>query len=350
MPSQPRIMVGFIPYEKATARYLPHFLKSLKEQTYKNIDIAALDNSAAKNNENRAILKNEFPEARLEWAGVNLGFGKAYNRMINIAKSRGYEYFLAVNPDMIFEPDMIERLYREIIKDNNIGAVTPKILRWNFEVNAETGDVSQKKTDLIDSYGMFITRSHRFSDINQGEKDNPEKTTPEEVFGFTGAAVLLRMSALTDIAYDNGSYREYFDELMFMYKEDCDISYRLRLAGWKIIFVPGSVAYHDRTAVPMGESSWLVAVNRKNKSRQLKKWSYQNQWILILKMWPLNFSLKVRLATVWYQLKCFIYLILFERFLLSEFRNLWLKRKEISKKSRSMKVRIRYQEIEKFMR
>ncbi|MFA6393314.1 MAG: glycosyltransferase family 2 protein [Patescibacteria group bacterium] len=334
--------LGFITYGQSTAKYLPYFLLSLKEQTcFSDLNILAVDNSGTQENENLKFIRENYLDIKLGWAGKNLGFAKAYNLMISKAIAGGAKYFIAVNPDMVFEPDFAEKIVQSIDSDKKIGAVQPKILKWDFENN--------KKTDLVDSYGMFITKEHRFSDLKQGEKDDPAVKQAREIFGFTGAAVLFRLEALKDTAFFNGQYSEYFDELMFMYKEDCDLSYRLHLAGWKIVFAPEAVAYHDRSVSPIGESALKIALNRKNKSQQVKKWSFLNHWILLAKVRNLPFSLRVVLATASYQAKALFYVLIFEPYLLREFLKFLELKNEIKKRREALKIRINITEIEKFM-
>lgn len=336
------LYVGFIAYGESTARYLPYFLPSLKSQTFKDFKILAVDNSPARENENSRYLKNNFPEIDLKWAGENLGFAKAFNLMIARAFAAGAEYFLALNPDMIFEPDFFEKMAEAIKTDDKIGAVAPKILKWDF--------AADKKTAQIDSLGLALNKEHRFFDAYQGETDQPGLASEREVFGFTGAAALLNLKALKDIAFDNGNNKEYFDELMFMYKEDCDLSYRLRLAGWKVVLAPKAVAYHNRQVASIGGTNLKIALNRKNKSRLVKQWSFLNQWILLMKLKPLPFSLKVKAATAWYQFKSLIFVLLFERFLLKELIKLWRLLPEVKKRRERLKIRVEIKEIEKYMR
>ena len=283
--NQPKIYIGFITYGEATAKYLPYFLPSLKNQTFKDFTILAVDNSQARENANALYIKNNFPEIDLKWPDKNLGFAKAFNLMIKEAAAGGAEYFLALNPDMIFEADYIEKIVKAIEADRKIGAVAPKIFKWDFAVN--------KKTNQLDSLGLALSQEHRFFDARQGEPDDISISSAREVFGFTGAAALLRLKALADVAYTiqsppaplcQGGSKEYFDELMFMYKEDCDLSYRLRLAGWKIILEPEAVAYHNRAVASKGKTNYEIALNRRNKSRLVKQWSFLNQWILLLKL------------------------------------------------------------------
>ncbi len=339
--SQPKIYLGFIAYGKSTAKYLPYFLPTLKRQNFKDYKILAIDNTEAEVNENSIFIKNNFPEIDLKWAGENLGFAKAFNLMIRQAVTDGAEYFLALNPDIILENNFIENTVNAIESDSRIGAVAPKILKWDFENN--------KKTDQIDSLGLRVSKEHRFYDAHQGEKDNSLLRSTSEVFGFTGAAVLLNLEILQDIAFENGINKEYFDELMFMYKEDCDLSYRLRLAGWKIILAPKAVAYHDRSVASVGETNLKIALNRRSKSRMVKKWSFLNQWILLLKLRDLPFSWKVKLATSWYQIKSLIFVVLFEQFLLKEVAKLWRLKPVIKKRRDQLKLQSNIIEIEKFM-
>ncbi|MFA5360288.1 MAG: glycosyltransferase family 2 protein [Patescibacteria group bacterium] len=336
-----KIYIGFITYGELTAKYLPYFLPSLKGQSFKDFKILAIDNSETQENKNSKYIKENFPEINLKWIGENLGFAKAFNLMINQAIEDGAEYFLPLNIDMIFEADMIEQLVKAIEKTENCAAAQAKILKWDFTNN--------KKTDQIDSLGLALNKEHRFFDSHQGEIDDKIKNNNFETFGFTGTAVLLNLKALEDVAFNNGKHKEYFDELMFMYKEDCDLSYRLRLAGWKIILVSNALAYHNRSVAAKGKSNLAIALNRKNKNKAVKKWSFLNQWILLLKLKNLPFSLNVKLATAWYQLKSLIFALLFEQFLFKELIKLWQIRAEIKKRRDQLKIRVNIKEIEKFM-
>lgn len=339
-----KLAIGFITYNKNTAKYLPYFLPSIFKQSEKDFVIFCQDNSEQEENDNKKYIQKKYLDINFAWSGGNIGFSRAYNKIIKKAIDIGAKYFLMLNPDMILDSNMIANLLSEIKKDDKIGAVQPKILKWNFDnISDNLG-----KTDVIDSYGLYITKEHRFSDLRQGEKDD-SLAQVREVFGFTGAAVLLNLKAVKDIAYKFNGREEYFDELMFMYKEDCDLSYRLQLAGWKVKFIPQAVCYHDRTASPKGESTFKIMLNRKNKSKQVKKWAFLNHWILILKYLKLPYSPKIKIKTWYYQLKSVIFILLFEQYLLKEFLTLIKNRKKIKNKRDNLKIRVDVKEIEKIM-
>ncbi len=337
-----KLAIGFITYNQVTAKYLPFFVPSLKTAlaaTLGGYQILAVDNSDSTDKSNETYLENNFPEIDLILAGANLGFARAYNLMIEKAQHLGAEYFLMLNPDMVLSPSSIATLVAALDQDQTLGAVSPRILRWDFENNIQT--------KIIDSDGLFITASYNFSDRHQGEVAGDLKA--EMVFGFTGAAALIRLKALSDVAYNNRGHLEYLDELMFMYKEDVDLSYRLQLAGWPIKLIPEALIYHDRTASPAGESWIKVALNRKNKSRQVKRWSFLNQWILVLKYSGLSHSFRVKFRIWTYQLVSLIFALFFETYLWAELGQLWKIRTEIRARRQSLKIVVNPRIFEKMM-
>lgn len=330
-----KLTVGFITYGKSTVKYLPYFLNSLDNQTFRDFEIMAFDNSETED-DNIKIIKESRLNIEIIRSEENIGFARGYNTMIKKSILAGNKYFLALNPDMIFEPDMIENLIKTMEADEKIGAVQPKILKWDFENRA--------KTNIIDSLGLEITRDHCFFDRKTGEIDDNKADV--DIFGFTGAAVLWRVEALKDTSFRD----KYFDELMFMYKEDCDLSYRLRLAGWKIVLASEAVAYHDRTAATKGKNILQTIKNRRNKSRLVKKWSFLNQWIIVLKYKDLPFSWGVKISTWWYQFKSLVFVIFFEQYLLKELLKLWQMRGKIKEKKEALNIRVNIKDIEKFMK
>ncbi|MFH1744672.1 MAG: glycosyltransferase family 2 protein [bacterium] len=309
------LVIGVITYNDFTTKYLSYFLDSLKEQNYKDFKIYIIDNSDQEENENRKIIKETYPEVDFEWAGRNLGFAKAYNILIRKARDVGAKYFLALNPDMLLESDTIFKMIEAIESDKKLGSVCPKILKWDFE--------NLKKTKIIDSCGIKMKSGLRFFDVGQGEEDHGQYEDTK-ILGPSGAAALYRVSALEKIK-ERGYY---FDELMFMYKEDCDLAYRLNLAGYESKCVPEAVCYHDRTTAGSGESDIQVALNRRNKIRRVKEWSFLNQQIIFLKYWKTQ-NWRAKCAIIFYELEIIFFVLLFERYLLKQFGKLWKIRRSV---------------------
>jgi GT2 family glycosyltransferase len=307
---QIKIVIGFILFSDYTAKYLPYFLPSLKNQTYQNFKIIAYNNGAVED-ENVKYLQANYPEIEIMGGGENIGFSRAYNRMIALAYQEQADYFLMANPDMIFEPDVLEKLAQRLNGDSELGSVCPKILKWNFAEN--------KKTDVVDSCGIGLKSGLRFFDIGQGQKDD-KKFRYQRIIGPSGACGLFRLSALERVK-ENG---QYLDERMFMYKEDCDLDYRLYLIHQESACVSETVVYHDRTAAGTGNGDVAAISARKYKSRDVRRWSILNQQLIFKKYWHLqNFYSKLNI--VFFQIKALLFILLFERFLLREYFSIFRK-------------------------
>jgi GT2 family glycosyltransferase len=319
-----KLVVGFITYDEVTYKYLPFFLASLKEQCFKDFIIISSDNTEEASNKNRDFINSRFPEIDLEWSGGNIGFAKANNRMISKAITLGAKYILLLNPDMILRKDAIEILIKAMEDDRALGSVSPKVLHWDFNNNI--------KTKLIDTCGIILGKGLRFMDQGQAQPDNGQ-FDENPILGPSGCASFFRIESMEETAYHINENIQYYDELMFMYKEDCDIAYRLHLSGFKSKFIPDAIFYHDRTVEARGESNISVAFNRKNKSRNVKKWSFLNQQIIFSKFFQYQ-TLKNKFSIIFYQLKMIIFILVFEQYLFKEFIALNAMKPEIKEKKK----------------
>ena len=308
-----KIALGFITYNTDTAKYLPYFLdslfKSLEYLPAEDYLILARDNSEEPNNYNLEYIKNVFnKEAELikfRSSGGNIGFSRAYNSMISEAKDWGAAAFLMINPDTIIAPDALKKLAEALGSDNMLGSVAPKVLRWDF--------ANQKLSSKIDTCGLSLLPGLTFIDIGQGLEDtNQFQDFP--ILGPSGAAGLYRMSALEKVKEATG----YLDERMFMYKEDCDLAYRLFLAGFSSKITTEALVYHDRSVSAQGRGILATLNSRSSKSRQVRSWSFLNQHLLMIKFWSKQNWLN-KLHILRKLLLFSLYALFFEPFLLNNY-------------------------------
>jgi len=197
----------------------------------------------------------------------NLGFAKAAN--MGIQASKDADFISLLNPDVILAPTFLANGLKPFTQDTKIAATTGKILLYDFEKNLPT-----KK---IDTVGIFCFRNRRFIDQGQGQNDEGQFQKSQEVFGVSGACPIYRKSALEDAKV----FGEYFDAQFFMYKEDVDLSWRLRLFGWKCWYESTAVAYHGRgTKILQKFSHTEVLKNRSKLSYEQKYYAYKNQRLM----------------------------------------------------------------------
>lgn len=273
-----KLAVAFLCYNQSSAPYLSEFLPSLETSLAKikgDIIILAGDNSDQAPYTNNLLIdaynrQAQYP-ARLISFEKNLGFAAGYNRLIAQAKNEQADYFLMLNPDMLIHQEMVTELIQSIDSQKELAVVVPKIYSWDF--------ASKKISDIIDSCGLILKPGLRFSDLGQGKKDDGS-FDQNEIFGASGAAACFRMSALSKIMVK----KQYFDERFFMYKEDCDLAYRLYLANLKTKLVSTAIAYHDRS-VSAKAGVIKTLQDWRQRSRQTRTWSFVNQHLLWAKHW-----------------------------------------------------------------
>jgi glucose-1-phosphate thymidylyltransferase len=345
--NSPKIAVGLVLHN--SRQYLPDFFNSLQKQDYRNFNIYAVDNNSDKDNEDVKYIKKHYPEVKIISPKNNIGFAAGHNLIIKQALADSCEFYLALNLDMILEENFISELLDVAMKSPRISSATGKIKRWDFAARSNS---DQGKTNFIDTTGLVVTSEHRFLDRGQGEIDHGQYDDEGEVFGASGSAALYRLAALDDIAFINeNKEKEYFDELMFMYKEDVDLAYRLQWAGYKSMYNPRAIAYHDRTVKSRGRGIFGIISNRWNRQKQFKEWSWINHHIILKKILDNDLSLKVRFKTLWYEIKSFGYILFFEPFLLKQYIQLFKLRKQIRDRKEQVKKRIDTKEqIERWMR
>jgi GT2 family glycosyltransferase len=254
-------------------KFLPRCLGSLTAQTWHDLDVILVDNNSTDGA--CAYARQSFPRIITVENSVNLGYAAAANQGIRLAKS---EFVMVLNPDIILEPGYIEKCVGKMKEDEKIGAITGKLYRYDFE--------HDKKTNVIDTVGLLSFRNRRIIDEGQGLEDKGQFNEPREVFGVSGACPMYRKSALTDCK--NGSEGagggEYFDEDFFMYKEDVDLSWRLRLFGWKCFYLPAAVGYHGRGTGVLKRFTHLEVLKNRSKLNRFQKYhSYKNQRLMQLK-------------------------------------------------------------------
>jgi GT2 family glycosyltransferase len=208
---------------------------------------------------------------------VDMGFEAGVPRALNrgIRESNG-ELVMLCNADLFPSTTYLAEMQRFFDEHPGAGAAMGKLLRYDL--------VSDRPTDVIDSAGLLLTRQRRMMPRGEGERDTGQFDQACEVFAIDGAAPVLRRSALEDI----GLGAEYLDENFTTQKDDHDVSWRLRLAGWECWYFPSAVAYHGRTARGLGSKRYRSAIrsfhrNERMKSDSVRIQAMKNQWLMLLK-------------------------------------------------------------------
>ncbi len=248
-------------------KYVRHCLDAVKNQTYRNIELNILDNGSTDGT--KEIIKS------LGFRISNLGFAKFsfFEMNENLGMWGGQEkaleyshgkYVTALSVDVLLAPDAIEKAVEIMEKDEKIGALQGKILQYSLT------DKETIKTCLIDTAGFRIARSRRITNIGHGEEDKGRYENETEIFGVEGAAPIFRREALED----SRILGEIADHDMWWYGDDIDLVWRMRLFGWKQVYSPAVVMYHDRSTtkgMSRGWKDYLKRIADRKKIPLLKK-------------------------------------------------------------------------------
>ncbi len=299
-----KLVIATLLYKNNSLDYLEFFLNNLKSATdfldFK-YQIFFGDNSGP-DLSNQNFLNNQslIAKQKISYSHfiTNLGFARAYNKLINQAFEIKAEYFLALNPDVLCSKESIAILVKAIEEDKDLASLSPKILVWDFK--------NKRLTTTIDSCGLIVKSGLKFFDLGQGNNDRNQYEN-KSIIGPSGAVALYRMSALEKVK-ENG---QFFDENFFMYKEDCDLAYRLHLKNLKSKTISSSIFYHDRSV--SGGSLFQRIKDRLNRSRQQRAWSFQGQ-VYIYKKHYRSQSFINKGIIILNLIKLFTYSLIFERF------------------------------------
>lgn len=205
-------------------------LLSLSEQTLKPYESFLIDSGST----DVQYIKKYNRKMGLEICFMpNIGFSAA-NNLGFASLDKEVEYALFLNPDVVMPPDLLQEMVAWMDQHSDVGAATPKLIRYDFKNGAPT--------NKLDSAGISSTWFGKWYDRGQGQ-DVSSFSRQEYIEAICGAFFLARRKALLSVQMNK---YEIFDEAFFCYKEDLDLSVRLRKAGWKLAYLPQFHAYHGR--------------------------------------------------------------------------------------------------------
>lgn len=180
-------------------------------------------------------LKSLFPDVHYIANEQNLGFGRANNLALSRATGRN---LLILNPDTLVREDSLRKMVQYMDENPKVGAMGPKILtrEGSFDKTSKRGlPTPWVAFCRISGLSVLFPHSKLFGRYDLLYLD-PDK--PAHVDSLAGSCMLVRGETYDQIGG--------FDEDFFMYGEDIDWSYRIKLAGWEVHYAPVTQIVHFR--------------------------------------------------------------------------------------------------------
>lgn len=175
------------------------------------------------------MVRQEFGRVKLLANNANLGFSKGNNVAIKQATGR---HILLLNSDTVVEPDALGKMVTKADSDSNIGALGPKILLPNGELDPSARrNFPNPASAFLRLFGL-----KKFSNYNITGPVDQEM----EVEAIMGACMLVPRRVIDQVGL--------LDEQFFFYGEDLDWCFRIKQAGYKIIYFPAAQILHIKSA------------------------------------------------------------------------------------------------------
>lgn len=257
--------------------HLEDCFTSLKKQTYVPLEILLIDNASIDGSVE--YIRECFPKVNVFINPENSGFGPAVNRGVEQAKG---EYVLFLNNDLYLDEQCVENMAR-MIEEDKVGAVVPKILYFNDK-------------NRINSFGNLINylglACPKYIDGDDRSHMQVEETA-------CGGIFLVKRELFRQVGG--------FDQDFFMYHEDHDLSWRIRLLGKKLMVNPKAVMYHKYHFSKDPKKFYYSEKNRLQlllKNYQLKTLLLTFPALILVELAELYFAL----TTGWFILKMKSYL------------------------------------------
>ncbi|AXH35356.1 glycosyltransferase [Humibacter sp. BT305] len=243
---------------------------SLEAQTDldgRSLEVVIVDNGSGDGS--ATVLADRHPLHRLVALERNGGFGAGVNAGVRAVDA---DVYVLLNNDAVAAPGFVHALVGALESAPRAGAVSARILLRDRYARVSDGASvggalsaadgtswapSFAGHRLVNSTGNEMTSSGNGRDRDWLVPADDLTRPAGEVAGFSGGASALRATALSSVGL--------FDETLFMYYEDTELSWRLRAAGWSILYEPAAEAVHLHAASTGTASDSFLYYNERNR-------------------------------------------------------------------------------------
>jgi len=245
--------------------FLEKFLPNVIEYSADVAEVIIADNAST--DDSVEFLKQNFPQIRLIQNAKNGGFSKGYNDAL---KHVDADYFVLLNSDIEVTKNWIQPVIDLMQSNPEIAVCQPKIRSYH---EREKFEYAGAAGGFIDRFGYPFCRGRIFDTI---EIDSGQYDDVCEIFWATGAAMFVKASI----------YKEFggLDEDFFAHMEEIDFCWRVKNAGYNVMYCPDSTVYHVGGGTLPKQSPRKTYLNFRNNLSLIYKNSYRSERFFVLFM------------------------------------------------------------------
>ena len=216
MDKLPSVSVVILNYNGLT--HLKDVLPSILRTNYSNYEIILVDNGSSDGSVE--FVRRTFPQIKIVNSKRNLGASGGFNLGILHAKGK---YIATLNNDIEVDPEWLQPLVKIMEESPDVAAVDAKYLDY----------YDRKKFDTCAAAGRYIDFVGNCFTRGVGEEDNGQYNEITRIFT---CCTMFRREIFEEVGL--------FDQDFFYGYDDTDLSWRIILRGYRILYVPSSRIYH----------------------------------------------------------------------------------------------------------
>ena len=210
-------------------------------------EILVVNNTSDVDGSLRSIIKR-FPSVQLIQNDKPLGFSANQNQMLECATGR---YLMPLNSDTVVQPGALRELVTFMDEHPRAGIAGPKLVRPSGQIQLSCRNFPNFLSHFLEASGLWrLFKGNRV--IGKWYYLCSPHTKVRQVDWLTGACLIVRASAARKVGYFNA---ELFPT---MYGEDMEWCWRMREAGWAIMFDPHAVVLHLESQSPVDERTVIM--------------------------------------------------------------------------------------------
>lgn len=199
----------------------------------KELEVIVVDNAST--DDSVEMVLDLFPLASIIRNPKNIGFSAGNNVGLRVAQA---EFLLLLNSDAMVEQNTLREMINLMRRDKAIGAATCRLELPNGEIDPASHrgfPTPWNAFSYMSGLERLFPHSRWFSGYHRGWEDC---SVTHDIDAISGAFFMTRKDVINKVGV--------LDEQFFMYGEDIDWCYRIKEAGYRIVFHPVVRALHHK--------------------------------------------------------------------------------------------------------